>query len=252
MSSILKKILADHAKRPVDPNPPWGYEPSEAVEILKLRLEKSQAPQSTTLAEAAKKLARTDPAYLDLAKSFGVTDEDLQPAPEPELGPATRESLQTIHHIEHLERQLAMEQMRVKELRAQREELERKVRDGACTAVWLQRRYGEIDKAEVVAWVESELFPTLRQVLGMPAGEKGGCPLSAKREKWVLGYTARATQEGSWNVVFVPEARKKDIEDMKPVPEAKRYRVEEYTETRAIVAARKLLKAELAKAGGEA
>lgn len=74
--------------------------------------------------------------------------------------------------------------------------------------------------------------------------------VSGKKEKWVLGYTARATQNGSWNIVFVPEAKRRDIEEMKPVPEAKRYRVEEYTETRAIVAARKLLKAELAKAGG--
>lgn len=76
--------------------------------------------------------------------------------------------------------------------------------------------------------------------------------VTVKKEKWVLGYTARGTQQGSWNVVFVPEAKKKDIEDMKPVPEAKLYRVEEYTETRAIVAARKLLKAELATMAGGA
>lgn len=173
-SSILSRILADQSKRPIDPNPPWGYEPSEAVKILKLRLEKSQAPESTTLAEAAKKLARTDPAYLDLAKSFGVTDADLQPAPELELGPATKGSLQMIHHIEHLERRLRMQDMRLKEAREQLGELELQVRDGACTAVWLEKRYGEIDKGEVVAWVESELFPTLRKVLGMGHEEKGG------------------------------------------------------------------------------
>ena len=72
------------------------------------------------------------------------------------------------------------------------------------------------------------------------------------RDKWVLGYTARATQQGSWNIVFVPESKKEDLVDMKPVPEAKLYRIEEYTETRAIVAARKLLKAELALALPEA
>ena len=71
-----------------------------------------------------------------------------------------------------------------------------------------------------------------------------------KKEKWVLGYTAQGTREGWWNVVFVPEAKKEDLVDMKPVPEARLYRVEEYNETRAIVAARKLLKAELATMAG--
>jgi hypothetical protein len=158
---ILSKILADHATRPIDPNPPWGYEPSEAVKILKLRLEKSQAPESITLAEAAKQMARTDPAFLELAKSFGVTDEDLQPPPEPELGPQTR------RHIEHLERQLAMEQMRVKELRAQMDGLTKKVGEAAVQVVLLERRAGEVGNENLATWVELELFPRLRGLLGM-------------------------------------------------------------------------------------
>lgn len=76
--------------------------------------------------------------------------------------------------------------------------------------------------------------------------------VSGKKEKWVLGYTSKGTRNGWWNIVFVPEAKKKDLEDMRPVPEAKLYRVEEYTETRGIVAARKLLKAELATMAGGA
>jgi hypothetical protein len=154
---ILSKILADHAKRPVDPNPPWGYEPSEAVQILKLRLEKSQAPESTTLAEAAKKLARTDSAYLELAKSFGFTAEDLQirPAPEPErMGPQTR------HHIEHLERQLAMEQMRTKELREQMMDLsaELAVLQEAGNSD-LVEEYEGVAVEDLPEWVENVLLP---------------------------------------------------------------------------------------------
>jgi hypothetical protein len=72
--------------------------------------------------------------------------------------------------------------------------------------------------------------------------------VTGKKEKWVLGYTARGTQQGSWNVVFVPAAKLKDIEDMTPVPEAKLYKVEGTTETIAVATARQLLKAELATA----
>jgi hypothetical protein len=156
-SSILSRILADQSKRPIDPNPPWGYEPSEAVKILKLRLEKSQAPESTTLAEAAKQLARTDPAFVALAKSFGVTDEDLQisPAPEEEaLGPQTR------HHIEHLERQLRMEEMRVKELRAQLMDLsaELAVLQEAGNSD-LVEDYEGLAAEDVPDWVERVLLP---------------------------------------------------------------------------------------------
>lgn len=73
---------------------------------------------------------------------------------------------------------------------------------------------------------------------------------AGRRDKWVLGYTARGTLEGSWNVVFVPESKKEDLVEMRSVPELKLCRVEESTETRAIVAARKLLKAELAQVVG--
>ena len=77
--------------------------------------------------------------------------------------------------------------------------------------------------------------------------------VATPKEKWVLGYTARGTQQGSWNVVFVPAARLKDIEDMTPVPEAKLYKVAGTTENIAVATARQLLKAELAKmVGGEA
>jgi hypothetical protein len=75
---------------------------------------------------------------------------------------------------------------------------------------------------------------------------------TAKGEKWVLGYTARGTQQGSWNVMFVPSAKLKDIEDMNPVPEAKLYKVAGTTETIAVATARQLLKAELAKVAGGA
>jgi hypothetical protein len=173
MSSILKKILADHAKRPIDPNPPWGYEPSEAVKILKLRLEKSTAPESITLAEAAKQLAKKDPAFLELAKSLGVTEEDLRRVTVPldtgvpqmvqhpdgsvhpvQMGPQTR------HHIEHLERQLVMERLRVKELRAQ-------MMDQSAELAVLQEAgnsdlvedYEGLSAEDVIPWVERVLLP---------------------------------------------------------------------------------------------
>ena len=76
--------------------------------------------------------------------------------------------------------------------------------------------------------------------------------VTAKGEKWVLGYTARGTQQGSWNVVFVPAAKLKDIEDMSPVLEAKLYKVEGTTQTIAVATARELLKAELARVAGGA
>ena len=76
--------------------------------------------------------------------------------------------------------------------------------------------------------------------------------VTAKGEKWVLSYTARGTQQGSWNVVFVPAAKLKDIEDMTPVPEAKLYKVAGTTQTIAVATAKQLLQAELAKAGGAA
>jgi len=76
--------------------------------------------------------------------------------------------------------------------------------------------------------------------------------VTGKKEKWVLGFTARGTQQGCWNVMFVPVAKLKDIEDMTPVPEAKLYKVEGTTETIAVATARQMLKAELAKAGGAA
>lgn len=76
--------------------------------------------------------------------------------------------------------------------------------------------------------------------------------VSGNKEKWVLGYTARGTQQGSWNVVFVPAAKLKDIEDMTPVPEAKLYKVAGTTENIAVATARQLLKAELAKVAGGA
>ncbi len=76
--------------------------------------------------------------------------------------------------------------------------------------------------------------------------------VTSRGAKWVLGYTARGTQQGTWNVVFVPEAKRKDIEAMEPVPEAKLYKVAGTTETIAVATARELLKAELATAGGAA
>ena len=76
--------------------------------------------------------------------------------------------------------------------------------------------------------------------------------VKVKEEKWVLGYTARGTQQGSWNVVFVPAAKLQAIEDMTPVPEAKLYKVAGTTETIAVATARELLKAELAKVAGGA
>jgi hypothetical protein len=74
--------------------------------------------------------------------------------------------------------------------------------------------------------------------------------VSSKKEKWVLGYTAKGTRDGSWNVVFVPATKLKALEDMTPVPEAKLYKVEGTTELLAVATARQRLKAELAKAGG--
>lgn len=74
--------------------------------------------------------------------------------------------------------------------------------------------------------------------------------VTAKGEKWVLGYTARGTQQGSWNVMFVPAAKLKDVESLTPVPEAKLYKVEGTTETIAVATARQLLKAELARVAG--
>lgn len=207
-SSILKRILEGAASRPVDPNPPWGYEESEAVKILRLRVEQPPAPASVTLAEAAKKLAREEPGFRALAKSLGVTDEDLREVRDespqelqrfikipvrPRVPPAERGELatianpaacaaavtqrapfeeqlgpQTVHHIEHLERQVKMEQMRLKESRRELAEMSARFGEAAVEVALMEQRYEELDYSEIAEWVEEKVFPRLREVLGMP------------------------------------------------------------------------------------
>jgi hypothetical protein len=95
---------------------------TEAVRALQLRVEARPAPQ--------------------------------QPSASGELGPQTR------HHIEHLERQLAMERLRTKELRAQLMDLsaELAVLQEAGRSD-LVEDYEGLAVEDVPAWVERVLLP---------------------------------------------------------------------------------------------
>jgi len=164
MSSILKLFL----KAP--PLPPTAKEmgrevkPTEdAMQVPpRPRIRQAEGPRTveSAIEAAVAKLAIKDSDVMALAKSFGVKEEDLRKVYGPEFEAPDKMSPQTRHHIEHLERQLAMEQMRTKELRAQ-------LMDQAAELAVLQEAgnsdlaedYEGLSAEDVMPWVERVLLP---------------------------------------------------------------------------------------------
>jgi hypothetical protein len=138
------------------------------------RIREAEGPRTVEAAieAAVAKLAIKDSDVMAIAKSFGVKEEDLRRVYGPESEAADKMGPQTRRHIEHIERQLAMEQMRVKELRAQLLEM-----DARVTALLeaghssLHEEYEGLDPDEVIPWVERVLLPMYGLAL---AKVKGG------------------------------------------------------------------------------
>jgi hypothetical protein len=173
-SSILKRILENAASRPVSP------EDSQAVKTLRLRVAAAAPPTPEEMGRAVQPVAHAHQIpvrpRLPLAERIALaaaaipeaSDEPTTPIPE-QMGPGT-----AVRHMEHLERQVAMAEMRLKETRQQLAEMAARFGEAAVDVALMEHRYEELDSSDIAEWVEKNVFPRLREVLGMPAGEKGG------------------------------------------------------------------------------
>jgi hypothetical protein len=208
-SSILRRILEGPASRPVSPEDSEAVKTLK----LRLAAASAPTPEEMGRAVQPTQYAHQIPVRprLPLAKSLRVTAEelrdlrdlrdespqDLQEFIKVQLAeraalatianPAAcaaavtlqahlQEALgpQTMRHIEHLERQVKMAEMRLKETRQQLAEKAAQFGEAVVAVALMEERYEELEYSEIAEWVEENVFPRLREVLGMPAGEKGG------------------------------------------------------------------------------